>query len=46
LLKKESLIVVEHHKKNFLQTIYGKLSLKDQRRSGNTSLSFYNLNNL
>ena len=45
LLKKESLIVVEHHNKNIFQKIYGKLSLNDQRQSGETSLSFYGLNN-
>ena len=46
LLKKESLVVVEHHNKNVFQEIYGKLSLNDQRQSGETSLSFYGLNNL
>ena len=46
LLKKESLIVVEHHNKNFLQEIYGRLSRSDQRQSGDTSLSFYGLKNL
>ena len=46
LLKKESLVVVEHHNKNVLQEIYGKLSLNDQRQSGDTSLSFYGLKNL
>ena len=46
LLKKESLVVVEHHKKHVLQEIYGKLSLDDQRQSGDTSLSFYGLKNL
>ena len=46
LLKKESLVVVEHHNKNVLQEIYGELSLNDQRQSGETSLSFYGLNNL
>jgi len=46
LLKKESLIVVEHHNENVCQKIYGKLSLNDQRQSGETSLSFYGLNNL
>jgi len=46
LLKKGSLVVVEHHCKNVLQEIYGKLSLGDQRRSGDTSLSFYGLKNL
>ena len=46
LLKKESLVVVEHHNKHVLQEIYGKLSLDDQRQSGDTSLSFYGLKNL
>ena len=46
LLKKESLIVVEHHNKNILQEIYGRLSRSDQRQSGDTSLSFYGLKNL
>jgi len=46
LLKKESLVVVEHHNKNVFQEIYGKLSLNDQRQSGDTSLSFYGLKNL
>ena len=46
LLKKESLVVVEHHNKNILQEIYGKLLLNDQRQSGDTSLSFYGLKNL
>ena len=46
LLKKESLVVVEHHNKNVLQEIYGKLLLNDQRQSGDTSLSFYGLKNL
>ena len=46
LLKKESLVVVEHYNKNTLQEIFGKLSLIDQRRSGDTSLSFYALKNL
>ena len=43
LLKKESLVVVEHHNKNILQKIYGRLFLCDQRQSGSTSLSFYGL---
>ena len=46
LLKKESLIVVEHHNKNILQDIYGRLFRSDQRQSGDTSLSFYGLKNL
>ena len=46
LLKKESLVVVEHHNKNVFQEIFGKLSLNDQRQSGETSLSFYGLKNL
>jgi len=46
LLKKESLIVVEHHNKNILQDIYGRLFRSDQRQSGETSLSFYGLKNL
>ena len=46
LLKKESLVVVEHHNKNILQEIYGRLFRSDQRQSGETSLSFYGLNNL
>ena len=46
LLKKESLIVVEHHNKNILQEIYGRLFRSDQRQSGDTSLSFYGLKNL
>ena len=46
LLKKESLIVVEHHNKNILQDIYGRLLRSDQRQSGDTSLSFYGLKNL
>jgi 16S rRNA (guanine966-N2)-methyltransferase len=46
LLKKESLVIVEHHNKNVLKKKYGKLSLKDQRRSGDTSLSFYDLINV
>ena len=46
LLKKESLIVVEHHNKNILREIYGRLSRSDQRQSGDTSLSFYGLKNL
>ena len=43
LLKKESLVVVEHHSKNVLKKNYGKLLLNDQRRVGDTSLSFYHL---
>ena len=46
LLKKESLIVVEHHNKNILQDIYGRLFRSDQRQSGDASLSFYGLKNL
>ena len=46
LLKEEALVVVEHHNKNVLQEIYGKLLLNDQRQSGDTSLSFYGLKNL
>jgi 16S rRNA (guanine966-N2)-methyltransferase len=46
LLKKESLIVVEHHKKNILQDIYGRLFRSDERQSGDTSLSFYGLKNI
>jgi len=46
LLKKESLIVVEHHNKNILQDIYGRLFRSDQRQLGDTSLSFYGLKNL
>ena len=46
LLKKESLIVVEHHNKNILQEIYDRLFRSDQRQSGDTSLSFYGLKNL
>ena len=46
LLKKKSLIVVEHHKKNILREIYGRLFRSDQRQSGDTSLSFYGLKNL
>ena len=46
LLKKETLMVVEHHNKNILQEIYGRLFRSDQRQSGDTSLSFYGLKNL
>ena len=46
LLKEEALVVVEHHNKNVLQEIYGKLLLNDQRQSGDTSLSFYGVKNL
>ena len=46
LLKEEALVVVEHHNKNVLQELYGKLLLNDQRQSGDTSLSFYGLKNL
>ena len=46
LLKKESLIVVEHHNKNLLQNIYGRLFRSDERQSGDTSLSFYSLKNI
>ena len=46
LLKEEAFVVVEHHNKNVLQEIYGKLLLNDQRQSGDTSLSFYGLKNL
>ena len=46
LLKEEAFVVVEHHNKNVLQEIYGKLLLNDQRQSGETSLSFYGLKNL
>ena len=46
LLKKESLIVVEHKNKNILREIYGRLLRSDQRQSGDTSLSFYGLKNL
>ena len=46
LLKKDSLIVVEHHNKNLLQNIYGRLFRSDQRQSGDTSLSFYGLKNI
>ena len=43
LLKRESLVVVEHHNKNILQENYGKLLLNDQRLLGDTALSFYSL---
>ena len=46
LLKEEALVVVEHHNKNVLQELYGKLLLNDQRQSGDTSLSFYGVKNL
>ena len=46
LIKKESLMVVEHHNKNILQDIYGRLFRSDQRQSGDSSLSFYGLKNL
>ena len=46
LLKKDSLIVVEHHNKNLLQNIYGRLFRSDERQSGDTSLSFYSLKNI
>jgi len=46
LLKEEALVVVEHHSKNILQDIYGRLFRNDQRQSGDTSLSFYCLKNL
>ena len=46
LIKKESLMVVEHHNKNILQDIYGRLFRSDQRQLGDTSLSFYGLKNL
>ena len=46
LLKKDSLIVVEHHNKNILQNIYGRLFRSDERQSGDTSLSFYSLKNI
>ena len=46
LLKKGSLIVVEHHNKNILQKNNGKLVLDDQRRLGDTSLTFYSAENL
>ena len=46
LLKKDSLIVVEHHNKNILQNIYGRLFRSDERQSGDTSLSFYGLKNI
>ena len=45
LLKKESLVVVEHHSKHVIQEVYGKLLLGNQHRSGDTSLSFYGLKN-
>lgn len=45
LLKLSSLVVVEHHHKNVLQELYDKLRLTDQRRVGDTHLSFYSLNN-
>jgi 16S rRNA (guanine966-N2)-methyltransferase len=45
LLKKGSLVVVEHHNKNVLQKNYGKLFLDDQRQLGDTFLSFYSLKN-
>ena len=43
LLKVSSIVVVEHHHKNFLQKLYGKLQLADQRQVGDTCLSFYSL---
>ena len=46
LLKKDSLIVVEHHNKNLLQNIYGRLFRSAERQSGDTSLSFYSLKNI
>ena len=46
LLKKDSLIVVEHHNKNILQNIYGRLFRSAERQSGDTSLSFYSLKNI
>jgi len=41
ILAADALIVVEHQRKNKLETIYGKLSLFKDRRIGNTCLSFY-----
>ena len=46
LLMVSSLVVVEHHHKNILQKVYGKLRLTDQRRMGDTCLSFYSLKDL
>jgi 16S rRNA (guanine966-N2)-methyltransferase len=46
LLKKDSLIVVEHHNKNILRETYDRLLRSEQRQSGDTSLSFYGLKNL
>ena len=45
LLKKESLVVVEHHSKHVVQEVCGELLLGNQHRSGDTSLSFYGLKN-
>ena len=43
LLNASSLVVVEHHHKNVLQELYGKLSKTDQRRVGENCLSFYSV---
>jgi len=44
LVKLSSLVVVEHHHKNVLQKLYDKLQQTDQRRVGDTCLTFYSLN--
>ncbi|MEE1551401.1 MAG: RsmD family RNA methyltransferase, partial [Nitrospinaceae bacterium] len=43
LLNASSLVVVEHHYKNVLQELYGKLAQTDQRRVGDNCLSFYSV---
>ena len=43
LLGTSALVVVEHHPKNTLHEFYGKLSLTDQRKQGDTCLSFYKI---
>ncbi len=43
LLEDSAKVVVEHHHKNVLHESYGKLSLTDQRKLGDTCLSFYKL---
>jgi 16S rRNA (guanine966-N2)-methyltransferase len=43
LLTDSSLVVVEHHHKNYLQENYDKLALKSERKLGDSCLSYYQL---
>lgn len=44
ILKKDGLVVVEHHYKEILSDSYRKLRMSDQRGYGSTGISFYTHN--